>query len=453
MVKRKWSGQVANRKRTRTMSTTGQAVAASLGPIVEAVVSRLKNARHESSGFTAAASRYNQRKAVVSQPLRTSKSYQNGSGGMYASSGKMPSSMKNKRIYGLPGTFKGKFAQPKKSRKTVIEKYQAKGVVSRREFSAIITDSKCVYVGHSTFVFDEILANFCRSVVKKLLNLHGVYFKAFGETFPEVLRFEILYQNDVNDNSVGTADVPTAAGDSYLTMAIALQAGMFSIWGPAESQANRKKIPVGFRLFAGDVGSATINQLVAELRGNMMLDWYVKSVLKIQNRTRSETGTESDQVDRQPLIGKAYEVSTCGFELDNIVSAATTQSFVASLIDGTITAEAGSFGYPVFDEPPLNSAFLRKVKSVGVRLSPGVIKYSELTTHSSIGLAEFVQKYWGQAGGESIHNHGKSRMYALEKTLSLDPEVIITAGYEVNIETGVSIKMKKVVTNPITSVL
>lgn len=351
------------------------------------------------------------------------------------------------------GILRGKFRRPTLKKLDKLSKFLKKGAVSKTEYSDTLQDEKCVYIGHTTFIQEEILKNFSRAVVKKLYNTGGVYFTAFGDQNFAITRLQVLYQPSITENIIATHEIDyTTPPFTYETMATALYSWLKASFLGTALATERARVIVGFRLYYGDVGAAGFSNIVAELKGNMQIEWYVRSILKVQNRTRSALGTQDDQVDRIPLIGRSYEVNRCGFQLATINSAGPNWAFTTDPDNGLIQLEANSSGQNIFKEPPMPSVFKNKVKHGGIKLGPGVIKYSTLNTHSTIDLTVFLQQVFATNPQDSFFNYGKTRMFAMEKPMNLDEENLINIGYEHQYEVGISIKLKRAQTQPVITV-
>lgn len=350
------------------------------------------------------------------------------------------------------GVLRGKFRLPRRQKLDKLSKFLKKGAVSKTETSDTLEDGNCVYIGHTTFIQEEILKNFCRAVVKKLYNQADIYFTDFEDTNSAITRLAIRYQVGADENQISAHNIDytnPAVPFTFEEMAIDLYTWVRSQFLGSATTTERAKVIQGFRLFVGDVGTAGFNNIIAEIRGAMTVEWYVRSILKVQNRTRSVLGTEADQVDRIPLIGKSYEINKCGFEQSSIFSNNTVAGFYSDPDTGIIAMESANIQQQVFKEPPMANVFKSNVKQGGVKLGPGVIKYSTLTTHSKMELGVFLQQVYGTIPQANFFNYGKSRMFAMEKPINLEEENLIKIGYEHQYEVGIAVGVKKAITRAV----
>jgi len=175
------------------------------------------------------------------------------------------------------------------------------------------------------------------------------------------------------------------------------------------------------------------------------LVYSMSSVLKLQNRTGANSGTDLDatDVEANPIVGRRYEIKGRGPLLrlsnDDIV----TPQFAVDLTTGISAPPAVDASYSslisnLMVRPPNKMAFRNCNQTCVVRLQPGHIKTGKVVYS---GTMDF-NKYFNKLCAETVFGYGvnpqtslwgRSQAYCFEKALRTGSgTAVVNVGYEHN---------------------
>lgn len=329
----------------------------------------------------------------------------------------------------------------------VMGKHQKRGVTYSVEWGkneVLPAGKTAIYLGHTTSP-QEIMQRYALgAIAKKILNKVGMAPTALDQLLPSHIGDRVFIVTRDNQNP-GTAktftqyvfDGTDSVNDIIQTWYVALRAKTSCLY--IEKTYFLPKTPTAL----GEVSKypyAEINLI------NATLEFDVKSVLRMQNRTTNKSGQiNRDDVTAIPLIGKMYQGNGSG--TNYIISQdVASVPFIGDDQVGLIATDAGNV--LSLEEPPTKSAFKPITKCYNVVVGSGQIKVSVLNYHFKGSLTRFVNKVWNGNSGTIIYdmnNFGKYRFFGLEKAIeSAAPELDenVTIGLQIQLDVGASLSYK-----------
>lgn len=230
---------------------------------------------------------------------------------------------KSKTRYSTTTTSVKKVNAPNKA-KVYDREYNMKGSVKVNESGGILTAAAthAVYLNHGTPV-QEVLSSFWRAIVKELCRQARYDIKNWSDipewtnTVTQVgVNIRILYVNTPSDSSttVNALTYTPSSGLSFEGIANGLR-DYFALNAPAGSQP---KELVALHLYSelrNSANTGTHVLLLSQIDAKqVLLQFRIKSTLRLQNRTLAEADAGETTLDRdaitdidnQPLIGRLY---------------------------------------------------------------------------------------------------------------------------------------------------
>lgn len=367
---------------------------------------------------------------------------------------------RNMGKYYTSARYVGRFKKLKKRMKKIdlFLKYGFKNVT---EVSGTVSDPDCVYVGHSTMCGHRLLTLFLQATLRKLFRI-GVKWNC-----TDVSQLIRGYQNNsdgfrlilVNKNvqtgvetevvydTVAIDSIARITGDTAGGVAPAWSA-LYNAWvdyiGRATFTSEGAIIqPTRLCLYQRDGNITNFYHFLGDVYWpNEYINVYLKSEMKIQNRTLSATASaDSDDVTNNPLQGKLYQFGQ-GAPRAKVDGA----NFVEGVLDstGVITKRAAEFNnIPnsfAYREPPEASLFRNVVKTSKVLLQPGNIKKDVLVFKLKRQVYTFWERLDWRTNAGTLSNSvtmkmmGKCTLIALEDMINVNVSQNISIAYEVNRE-------------------
>jgi len=358
-----------------------------------------------------------------------------------------------KRVSRKRGTYK------RKSRVVKGENYYGRvGAIATLEVTGALSDSDCVYIGHSSFAVTEMMRMLSAAIMRKL-------FKMALRWEPDNIKTTIPYRlaagaqisngymlvvKKINtDDNVKTQDeyTPTAA-----THGIEDPAEWFllnhlnAISAEASSSTAVERNNRLLWLHLVDVGTESVR---AQLDlTTLMCEVYSKSNLKIQNVTvPSATATEADNVNNVPLIGRSYHMSNWQpMTADDDMGPLNRVNQDTGVL-GVEIKQSGTLGsqYVTWKEPPPSKAFINCVSSVPQRMEPGTIKNHVSIMRTKMSLPRILEAIHIRRGNvlNKTVKIGKHDLFAFERMISVPGELPLKIIYECNVFTGAAVYTRK----------
>lgn len=287
------------------------------------------------------------------------------------------------------------------------------GVSYQTEFASFAAGDKCIYVGHTTALPDEILRVLIMACFKKVLIEFGITFSSWPQSRTGYLLNNDIFQFVYKDNPLGN---PQSTGFSLTVVA-----GHVTFW---DVVSNLFSIVKG-TLVGSTVGDGLILTEIQFIRSNnitkvdlqdAMVDIFVKSALKIQNRSVAAAGDDELDVNNVPVYGKLYQGKGNGAlqrSVDNVsfLNGAATGNNVN--IDGSTFAN--------FAEPPHPAEFTHVNRYTKVFVNPGHIKTNVLTFKTKINITNLfikIYKYYWNNQTSDWFNLGVFSMFGIERVIA-----------------------------------
>jgi len=335
------------------------------------------------------------------------------------------------------GILRGKVRKPRRSVRRTTAYKMRKGVAFTYELGKVVSTGECQYIGHITHPQKLFLKNMWCSLLKALFIKAGVVFRTLEDVLPTLSSDSVVvkYQKNVL-GTVSTFTHTPGAGANLINMS-----DFFIASGPWYGATNTSEwqdsafvsIELKCTAFNPDVNSAFLDM------SNMRVKYDVKSALKFQNRTLSDSaGIEADDVDNVPLYGKVYEGTGTGAR----VSTASNASFFYGDTSSGLITNTGATQNDIAEPPPPHM-FPEVKKWSKISLSPGEIKTSVLSTRSSSKWNDIHNRIMMFSNSVSaVKRHiGKFRFFALEKIISssvLGTDIQIAFEHQITFNTEVS---------------
>lgn len=337
-------------------------------------------------------------------------------------------SQTTKTKYRTTGTLRGKL--PTQFKKQTDE-FKSRGVVMRQESGGVITDSQCIYIGHSTCPQNLVIRNVCRALLKTLVRKCGQTISSF-EVQPESgYMYATLDHRDPAALTDWTQKIQALSG-TFDNMASLIQNLLFTAQVTATPQEFGR-----LAIYHSPYSTGTYQKADAEIDlRQYKLFFDIKSVLKVQNETLASAtegdpnADEIDNITNNPLTGMIY--SNLGkwanyltyrdgkFKTSSSVSPLGPE-LVANRQNGVLSATSTSSSTSELKKPPLRAYQFGCKRQGLVNLEPGAIKYSNLHFTASMYFNTWAMKFtdpnWSQAEDYKIA-FGNCALIGLEKSLA-----------------------------------
>jgi len=315
----------------------------------------------------------------VSAPQKSSKSRHTQTKGMKKSSGFGYTGASSSKSLG----FLKKGSRKKSFRKKPLMKYAQNGVNFTQEGWRTITGVDAVWIGHATYPRNQIF----RQVVQSMFYHFLVRSEKIRESTTVDTNISSLPQNSTIRIVWRPAAGATAQNENFLVPVAGVTIRSFTDWFLDIGRPWIGSVSVGQSVqynYEGEFQEIAVHPTTASMCSMMLNDLicnvYIKSSLKIQNRSKTGTGDvndETDVVDSVPLYGKSY--SGNGTSLRSKNAFGLTGQDMDLVSDQQYGIIIGNESLPGRKEPAQPRDFIN-VKNCGkVHIDPGQLKTSVLT--------------------------------------------------------------------------
>lgn len=357
-------------------------------------------------------------------------------------------------------TSAGRFGPTRPVRSDATYSFAKKGFCHELTRGGSITDSNCVYVGHTDFPPDRTLFIACIAMVRQLFAQVDLDFEAEQDVIPPIPGVDAIYIDWIDNTQTVNGQTFTwvvgtgTLGDVGLQLFNFFKAGL-------QSQARRsyRRIKLG--------ASNTQGIAVVGLRASFNLLTATVSILnssylKVQNSTvNNHGGTATDDIDELadnvnsiPVKGNAYfgKGTWTGLEpyqlLGTLGSSQPTVPYEISghpefglmIMRGASTSNSIPTQRPYYNPPP-GKQMMRVSGCSHVTLEPGCMKSDSLVFNVSLPFNTFLYKVYVN-GYMSLGNSqttglfsrsmmGHFKLFALEKKIHSTSDPIVLR-YEMN---------------------
>lgn len=343
------------------------------------------------------------------------------------------------------------FVQKPRRRFNILDRMAQSGIVDVIERGGtwpetldVSTRVNSLVVGHTTCNRVEMFHALARAIAKMVANKLKRSFRVLEDTY---LGAGAQQETWIWTNKLGVQS-STNVNNSYTTANNVLwRTVTTNIYNVLTTRAVNEQLT--HLLITAGTGATQETVMQLDLT-RCMIDVYVKSAMKMQNRTRTESNSlEEDDVDNVPLYGKSYEGSgnyalytTTGPWLTNagraeskIIAESTLQECVMLDVFGPSTSVSNGFNLA---EPPSLRQMQHCQKIGKIKFEPGEIKTSVIYYKAKKNLNRTIRNLLGPTN-EQYLGIGKYRFFILEKMISSNEPSVNnrpTIGYEVDTKIG-----------------
>lgn len=275
----------------------------------------------------------------------------------------------------------------RRGRATPIQRY---GYGISSEQGAVLTDNRCCIIMHSTTPRDTMVKLLFGALTKFVLTKLGIVQVSPTAALPFLAATDqitvVMRPQAGGSLSVFTYTIPAGTA-TFANVSDGLY-NAFELWFSAAGTA----APSQCRIVS--VTFTPVASLLAPFQVNMFdakISYKVKSTLKLQNRSLSSSGEDDgDDVDNTPLYGKSYFGYGTFTEFNAAQYSGGLGDFCTNGNGIYADVAANVNGYV---EPPRPVDFTNVKKSGKIKLQPGEIKTSVLTTSKTQKLSDFCAAF------------------------------------------------------------
>lgn len=358
----------------------------------------------------------------------------------------------------------GRFSKRSASSKmTLWDRLSQRGVVYHSEIGTVVdggASGRSVYVGHNTDQYQTMRSVIACALAKIIGKEFGLSVHAMNDSATVII--PAAYNSSGFSIQmwcrVSPASAPSQAGalisitqnaTTWQNLRTQIESNLFDTFGGA-ANANNVQF-TSMTLYANT--SVGVNQIYKQIDlSKMYVDLYIRSKLKLQNRTVSvATNVSVDDINACPLVGKSYFGTGNYIGVKQNANLNTLQYIINSENATTGTGLwqyiAGGASLDNFQEPPGKSQMV-KVQKVGpCKLNPGEIKTSEIYIHRNKSLNQWVKilNNLPTGSGSRTMETGKYALFGFEKMVNASAGTVdnsIKIAAEAECRMGCSVKYK-----------
>jgi len=325
--------------------------------------------------------------------------------------------------------------------KRKMEGLALKGVVGTYEYTALASDSDCVYVGHSTVPLEPAMYQVCFALYKALFQKIGIRATASDLNCPPEMagsKFEFL-EARYNDNSTAVFHSRVILVTDTIDVLVSLLVTALKVWlgdGGQFRYLFLAKFIADKRVVEVDLTKAKITMMS-------------ESTFKIQNQSLNVVGETVEEVDNVPLIGKSYKIRGQAIQIHGQPKGFAVYNMTVSNIKGIVAYAASSDPTGKFKEPLLKGSVVGCTAYNDVAIQPGEIRSSIETFQKTMTFVNFFTKLQYQfdiLSSARTYNPGTqlgtTTFFALEKQLNNDDTKALTIEFEHNLRMGTVVSLK-----------
>lgn len=315
----------------------------------------------------------------------------------------------------LRGFIKARWGARRRGRRLrKIAKRIFKGVSFQTEAANTLTGDKCLFLGHTTACPEEMLLVLVMGCIKNVMIEAGITINSWPQLRAGYLAngdvFQFVYKPTpvVIPTAVGTTYTVIAADLSFYDVALKVAAAVKASFvagtlSDALVLTEFQYVPVGGKLIKVDIMDSIVNI-------------FVKSAMKVQNRSVVAPGDDEIDVNNVPVYGKLYS----GWGNGMIQRTVDQVLFICGASTANPIATDTS-GIPNFAEPPDASEFTHCSRYNKAYFNPGNIKTSILKFKTKINITKLFIKlmhYYGGNASSEWFDLGKFNCYGIERVIA-----------------------------------
>lgn len=312
-------------------------------------------------------------------------------------------------------------------------KTNAAGVSYQTESVGQTTGDKCVYVGHSTALPSELLQLLCMVCMKKVMAESAITWSSWLQPRAVYINngdvFQFVYKPTLvaNNTSLNTSITVAAAQVTFADVALHLKSTVEASFNAgllldSLLLTEFQYIPTGGKLTKIDLQ-------------DVMVKYWFKSDMKLQNRSVANPGDDEIDVNNVPVFGKLYHGTGNGMLQRNVTNVKFLNGPAAT---NPISVDASAL--PDFAEPPDPSELTHVGRYTKFYIQPGNIKTSVLRFKTKINVTNLFIKllrYYGNNIDNEWFNLGIFNIYGTERVIAKLPAEAtpaITITYQVDLK-------------------
>lgn len=327
-------------------------------------------------------------------------------------------------------------------RKTKRMKSAMKGVeLTSERAGELSTNSQVQWIGHTSGSAGDLHVVLWRSIIKRLFQKVGINIRAFTDDVKSS-----VYQ--LTENDFVQVQIQTSDG-TISTVTATVPAGgwtfdNFTSTFAADANLRNQQTIMKWIAFTGtenNVAGSGMSPPNARLDlEHMYCKVFMKSNLKIQNRTAGASGANSENIDNVPLFGRTYGGKGTGAVQIHPLGTTVQTQVIADRNTGIIQGNANDIGMG----EPIHQMYFQYVTQKGkIHLDPGFIKTSTLYHAENFSLNRLHQILTQILIGAKQRNpFGKFRFFGIERMIDTSlvaSPVPVTLGVECNSYINVSL--------------
>lgn len=337
------------------------------------------------------------------------------------------------------------------------ENYYGKyGAINTTEINGSVSDTDCVYLGHSSFAPGVMLSMIAYAIIRRLFKM-GIGYES--DNLEDVIPYisgaveasngcvveirQINLDTGVKSritHTLGASETLASVGN-WLKLNVLEFASSESTNNPVNDTERNN------RLLSIQLTDLSTNTVKAHMDlTTLKVSAFAKSTLKMQNVTIPTAGAdETDNVANTPLQGRQYHFAhwqPATADTDMVVLNRVNQD------TGVLAVEIKKSGvgglpakYNTWKEPPPSKAFVNCSKSVPTRIEPGTIKEHTSITRVNMSLERMLRAICLRRG--NVNNRsvklGQHEIFAWERMIQMSGDLPLKVNYECNIFTGVAV--------------
>lgn len=343
------------------------------------------------------------------------------------------------KMSGVAG-YVGGFTKTHKTKKSKTDKYFSNVI----ETQGTISDANCCYIGHCTMPTDRAFRNGAFALFRAIFANRGFYIQDYQGNIPGNYRIQAQYRDspaatpstDIITDGVGTSSLDTHVEDFFDWYLTKVGGGSGARQIVFDSFIYTPYTSTGI-IPGNEIDS---DKSIYNLHASMLHLISINN-LKLQNRTKHLAGTDQEETttanDTAPLIGVIYGGKSSGM-WTKPVHQVTASRLIAD--EGT-----GVIGYcpslPAEQhtdlwEPPAASYFANCSRVGGLKLEPGEIKTSKLTSNYRASFSKFFQQLAPVFSQDYnvAYKQGVYNIFAMEKLLGIKTSALVQPKVELAYE-------------------
>jgi len=359
------------------------------------------------------------------------------------------------------GKYAGKVRTNRKYVRNPMDSFNRNGTVITTESIGNVTDNNCVYLMAESVNSRDAIFMLLTAMMRKLLEkcqirVNGIddpLFERVAGVSTVGYTVRLFKQNPVSGAMVYIDHLITSL-DTFGVLCEAFR-NDFEVYcsGFGELDNSNMQELYKFVVFTG-TGSEVPYQVHAEMLFNeTFIDLYCKCSIKVQNRTKSSTGSEdAENITNNPLQGRIYTFKGVPKPKANgFVNGGSNPGMYAFERMPYNKAVSGFGGTGAgldasLKEPPHPKLFWNCYKAGALRLEPGEIKsFNQVArkTGNILKMLKSIRLQLDAAGAFSTYSIFPVQMIAMEDVINANDEQTISIQYEVQRELGVKCYSKQ----------